>query len=198
MTPHDRRIEAEYRTEERLGILLQGVAATLPQLYAAKQEALAQVAELAAAENDFGPLKAKLETIYGARRWSYAEECLMIDILRAADALAEAETILKHYNALPSHRRQYFPQSAYSLLMKWAEVLDQSRLSGKNGSGGVLSLTARKKAITEVLPNHPGNPESVSYSADVEDRKEFKALKAKLLAVNLEIAGVRKPGSGLL
>ena len=69
MNHYERRVEIEYRTEERLGILLQGAPASLKQYFAAKQEAISQVADIELKEHDFGPLRSKIEQIFGSRRW---------------------------------------------------------------------------------------------------------------------------------
>lgn len=192
MTPHDRRIEIEYRTEERLGILLQGAPASLRQQFDAKQAAIAEVDALSA-QPDLSSLKGRLETIYGRRRWEYGEDCLLLDIVRNPDAATQCETILAFFNRLPAPQKAYFPQSAYMLLSRWSEIHDRAVFSTRFESKPEASPTAQKKAIAELMASHPCNPDSTAYDehAGQEQRAQWRALKLRLLNINLQIAGLK-------
>ena len=146
--------------------------------------------ELALPPN-FHELKQSISTLYGGeRRWSYGEECMLLEICRLPTAQTEWQAIERYHGSLVNGQRRFFPQSKYSLLSRWTEILDRANMMPTEPAKPVVSPTQRKKAILELLANHPCNPESTAYDEDAakETRQEYKLLKSKLKEINLEIA----------
>lgn len=64
--------------------------------------------------------------------WQYAEECLLIEILKRPDPLRDI-TMLREFRSRMKSKR-YFPQSIGRLLQDWATTLDRARVAEKNPS----------------------------------------------------------------
>lgn len=138
----------------------------------------------------FHELKQSISALYSKERWSYAEDCLLLEICRLPSVHTEWMAIERYHHSLVNGQRRFFPQSTYSLLSRWTEILDRAKMTPIEPPKPVVSLTARKKAILELIQVHECNPESRYYDEDAgkDSRQEYRLLKAKLRELNLNIA----------
>ena len=63
-----------------------------------------------------------------SRPRDYSEEYLLAEVSRRPGFREEFEEIDTFRQRLPAAERKYFPQSIHSLLSRWQEVLDRSRV----------------------------------------------------------------------
>lgn len=74
-----------------------------------------------------GELKNRIGVMFGRNpsdEWAYAEECLLIEISRRANCLAEIKSIVAYQAKKP----KFFAQSVAALLNDWTKYLDRSRM----------------------------------------------------------------------
>jgi hypothetical protein len=92
-------------------------------------------------------------------RWEYAEESQLVEIAKRPGVAAEADRIILYQRKLPYEDRKYFPNSVYSLLNKWSEVLDKINFCKPQVAtptpeprltGAVISDEFRLKAAAEL------------------------------------------------
>lgn len=133
-------------------------------------------------------IKLKLAPLYNiARRWSYAEECLLLELSRVPEHMQEVDLVVQYWETLPSQEKRFFPNSMLRLLNDWCSILDTiavkhrataspklASISEKIHLGYELKrVEARVKELRKILDNE------MSETPTPEHRIEIKKLKAR-------------------
>lgn len=139
------------------------------------------------------PIMARLDPLYRVGRvWSYAESCLLLDIIRNPNHMAEVETVVSYHASLPPHERRFFPHTMRRLLEDWNETLDKIAASKHFGEAPMamsqaerISMESERKRIAERLAVIKGQASHTATGFTYDDKQ--RAERTKLLARDTEL-----------
>lgn len=120
--------------------------------------------------------------------WSYAEEYELKVVSQRPAALAELEQIKQFRRSLPAdERKKFFPQSIHSLISKWTENLDKSRVQSplKTVRTKVTRAAANPPTTNTAAPDENMLRQGIAYLEKHRPNSPMLAVQRKALAAIL-------------